>query len=309
MILTLTLSPVLDKSAAIGRLVPDQKLRCSAIRVHAGGGGVNVSRAVHLLGGDTCALFPAGGAAGRKLEALLEQARVPFRSIPVSGETRESFSVTDGETNEQYRFVHPGVPLGRTELEQLLLWDTGTIEASYFVISGGLPPGLPAGYLGRAVQQAKRYGMRVVVDSSGPALEELLQAGIYLLKPSLSELSALAGRDSLTGSEAEAAARILIKQYSMQAVLVSLGAAGALMVCADAVRRIPAPPVCRKSTIGAGDSLVAGTVWMLDEGATLPEAADFGVACGSAATEGEGTDLFTRKAAWRCYSWIQAQAG
>lgn len=311
MILTLTLSPVLDKSATVPRFQPGHKLRCQELRYHPGGGGINVSRALHELGAATCALFPYGGPGGELLTQLLQREGVPYKGIRSESATRASFSVDSESGNEQFRFVEPAVPLARTELEQLLRWDNWP-DAAWLVLSGSMPPGLPAGFLGRVVQQARRRGMQVVADTSGPALQELLQAGSYLAKPSLAELEFLTGTPGLTASDVQAAARSLLGRYPLSALVVSLGADGACLVTPEDTQLIPAPPATATSTVGAGDSLVAGLVWRLSEGDTLPAATAFGVACGSAATEGHGTDLFTRAAAWRKYAdlknWLNRPA-
>ncbi|GAB4092550.1 1-phosphofructokinase family hexose kinase [Flaviaesturariibacter terrae] len=303
MIVTLTLNPALDLSFRVPQLLPEKKLRGSGLRVDAGGGGINVSRAVHILGGSTLALFPSGGCSGQRLREELQKAGIPVRSVESSAETRESVSVLSEDDGQQYRFVLPGEPLEPEVLEQLLATDLPP-ETTALIISGSMPPRLPGGYLRRWVLKARKAGIRVLGDSSGEALEELLGAGIYLLKPSLRELAALSDNPSLTAADVEQVAKDLIARYNVSAFVVSLGAAGALLVSRNETQHFAAPPLQVKSSAGAGDSLLAGLAWKLGTSANLSDAVAFGVACGSAATQHEGTQLFTRPDVESCYQWV-----
>ena len=303
MIVTLTLNPALDKSFRIEHLQADKKLRCTDLRVDAGGGGINVSRAVHILGGSTLALFPAGGCAGERLVAELQAQGIPVQSVLTRTETRESLSAFDTKEGHQYRFVLPGSPLDAEVLEQLLQYALPP-DAGWLVISGSMPPQLPAGYLARWVEKATGAGFRVLGDSSGAALQELLGAGVAVIKPSLSELTALSGKSVLPDEEVEPAARQLIGRYAVRAVIVSLGPSGALLVEASRTWRFAAPPAVIRSSAGAGDSMVSGLLWMLEEGAPLEDAVAFGVACGTASTLREGTQLFTKEEVERYYRWV-----
>ena len=115
-IVTLTLNPALDKSSSIDRLIPEQKLRCAPMRLDAGGGGINVSKGIRKLGGESTAVFPSGGATGLRLQALLQEAGVDIAAHPVPGEMRENFSVTETSTNFQYRFTMPGLNISEQQV-------------------------------------------------------------------------------------------------------------------------------------------------------------------------------------------------
>lgn len=303
-IVTLTLNPALDKSTSVERIVPEQKLRCAALQLDAGGGGINVSKGIQKLGGQSTAVFPAGGATGLRLQAILQEAGIETRVLTVTGETRENFSVTETSTNMQYRFTMPGIELAEKQADALLS-AVAQLRPDYLVASGSLPPGLPETYYEKVASFAKKINARFILDTSGAALMAAADEGLYLLKPNLAELSALAGVENLEMNRVDDAALDIIKQGKCEVVVVSLGPQGALLVTRDGFEHIPAPSVKKQSTVGAGDSMVAGMVWALGQGKSFREMAQTGVACGSAATMNPGTELFNAEDVERLLAWIQ----
>ncbi len=303
-IVTLTLNPALDKSTHVERLIPEAKLRCSAVRLDAGGGGINVSKGIQRLGGTSTAVFPAGGPNGQRLCALLSEAGIPFKVVDIQTETRESYAVLETATNHQFRFTPPGAAVTVEEAEACLT-HIERLKPEWLVASGSLPPGLPETYYERVGVFAKSIGARFILDTSGAALRAAADEGLYLLKPNLAELSALSGVKRLEMNQVDDAAFTLIEKGMSEVVVVSLGPRGALLVTRDGFEHIPAPTVEKKTTVGAGDSMVAAMVWALSEGLSLREMVQWGVACGTAATIGEGTELFHLDDAKRLLQWIQ----
>lgn len=303
-IVTLTLNPALDKSACTERLTPEQKLRCANLQEDAGGGGINVSKGIRKLGGSSTAVFPAGGTTGQRLQQLLEEAGVETDVLGVQGETRENFSILENSTGLQYRFTLPGVPLAEYEADACLEI-VRRLKPDWLVASGSLPPGLPETYYEKVAAFAKEISARLILDTSGPALVAAADEGLYLLKPNLAELSALAGVKELEMNQVDDAALDIIRQGKCELVVVSLGPQGALLVTRDGFEHIPAPTVKKKSTVGAGDSMVAGMVWALSAGKSPLEMARVGVACGTAATMNPGTELFHAEDVWRLKQWIE----
>lgn len=303
-IVTLTLNPAVDKSTSVERMVAEQKLRCTELQTDAGGGGINVSKGIRKLGGKSTAVFPAGGPNGKALQHLLKEAGVAISVHPVSEETRENFSVTEETSNAQYRFTLPGASLTEKEADKCLE-RIAVLKPSYLVASGSLPPGLPENYYQKVAVFAKKIGARLILDTSGKALQIAAKEGLYLLKPNLGELSALVGVEKLEIDQVDDAALDIIKQGKCEVVVVSLGPQGALLVTRDGFEHIPAPMVKKQSTVGAGDSMVAGMVWSLEQGNSFREMAQWGVACGTAATMNHGTQLFKLEDARRLFDWIQ----
>ncbi|MGC2201091.1 MAG: 1-phosphofructokinase family hexose kinase, partial [Stellaceae bacterium] len=255
-ILTLTMNPALDIATATDRIVPAHKLRCDAPRYDPGGGGINVARAVHALGGDALAIFPAGGAAGEMIRHLLREEGLAHRPIAIDGFTRESLAVEERQTGKQYRFILPGPEISERDQERCL--DELALQApqaDYIVASGSLPLGVPNDFYARVAELARRLAKGFILDASGAALREA-DHGIFLMKPSLRELQDLTHRKIDTPREQETAARDVIAQGRAEIVVLSLGEEGALLVTANESERFPAIPVQASSTVGAGDSML-----------------------------------------------------
>ncbi len=301
-ILTLTANPALDIATATEIIEPSRKLRCEMPRYDPGGGGINVARAAHMLGGDALALFPAGGASGQMIEALLGEEGVPNVAVPVPGITRESLAVVERQSGKQYRFLLPGPELGAHDQERLLdaLAAQMMPQTRFVVASGSLPPGVPADFYHRVADLSRERGARFALDSSGEALTGA-GTGIFLIKASLRELSQLRGA-ALDGDAAlEAAAGAVIAEGRCDVLIVSLGAEGALLATAEGCRRLPAARVAVVGSVGAGDSMLAGILVALARGWELTEAVRFGIAAGSAALLRPGTELCRRDDTERLY--------
>ena len=307
-IVTLTVNPAIDKSTRIDHVAADRKLRCEAPQHDPGGGGINVSRVITRLGGNSLALYPAGGLLGQMLNDLLDQEQVRYHSLPIEGMTRENLTVLEKSDNRQFRFGMPG-PTLREEEWQRCLDELAKLEPkpTYIVASGSLPPGVPQDFYARVAKLGKDTGSRVIVDSSGEALAAAARAGVYLLKPNMRELAQLAEHEIEDEAEQERMAQELIANGYAEVVVVSLGAAGALLASEKGLARLRAPTVQIVSKIGAGDSMVAGIVLALVRGETLENAVRFGIAAGAAAVMTPGTELCRREDTEALYKRILAQ--
>ncbi|MCQ4347836.1 1-phosphofructokinase family hexose kinase [Pseudomonas stutzeri] len=292
-IATLTLNPAMDLSTATAQVEPTRKLRCSLPRYDPGGGGINVARVVAELGGDAVAVYPAGGPFGDMLERILAGLALPQRRVPIAGDTRESFTVDESATGRQFRFVLPGPELSAAE-QQACLESIAALDPApaYLVLSGSFPPGVELAYFDAVAALARRIGARLVLDCSGEALQYAAsRGGIYLLKPSLSELGTLVGGQVAGAAAQEAALRELIERGVAEVIVLSLGGEGAVLASREGIERF-APldvPVC--STVGAGDSMVGAMVLALSRGWSLHEAVRYGIAAGSATIMRPGTEL------------------
>ncbi|QDA59536.1 1-phosphofructokinase family hexose kinase [Hymenobacter jejuensis] len=304
-IVTLTLNPAIDKSTSVDKLVPEHKMRCVAPKLEPGGGGINVSRGLKRLGLESLALFPAGGPAGLLLQELLEREHIAQHAIAAANWTRENFIVVDSATNQQYRFGMPGTLLLPDEQAQVLrVLQELTPAPEFLVISGSMPPGVAPDFLVEVVRRAHAAGTKVIADTSGPALERIVEEGVYLIKPNVGELARMAGVDELDSAAVGKAAKALIAKGKCEIIVVSLGPQGACVVTQDMEDHVPAPAVKKRSTVGAGDSMVAGMLYALSTGKSVRQMVRLGVACGTAATMNSGTELFKPSDAEKLYQWL-----
>ncbi|PJF09440.1 1-phosphofructokinase family hexose kinase [Pseudorhodobacter sp. MZDSW-24AT] len=292
-ILTLTLNPALDMATEVPEILPGQKLRCTDPHLDPGGGGLNVSRAIKALGGDSLALVALGGLTGDRLAGLIRAEGVTFLSILGPGETRQSLTVTEGTTGKQFRFMLPGPLWGAAERARVFTLLAATARpGGYGVISGSQPPGVPADF--PAALAASMEGTRVVLDTSGAALTAAVDApipGLEVLRMDGEEGEALAGRRLETLAETADFAADLVARGVARRVIVARGAEG--NVLAEAGRRLfsPAPRVRVVSTVGAGDSFVAAFVLALARGQDAAEALTLGSAAAAAAVTTDATQL------------------
>lgn len=290
-VVTLTLSPALDVSTSVEVVAPTHKLRCRSPRREAGGGGINVARVAARLGAETVAVAPLGGCTGDEIVDLLAAEEVELLRVFVASDTRESFSVFEETTGDQFRFIAPGEELAPAEVQRCIdmVVSVGR-SANVVVVSGSLPPGSPENLF--AVLVDRLAPTPVIFDSSGSGLSQALSSRGLAVKPSVRELSTFAGQDLLTEQDIVECAEHVLAEVRISALIVSLGAGGAFLVERDrAPVRFRAPSVRVVSAIGAGDSMVAGVAVAIARGASLIEATRLGIATGTAAVLTAGTEL------------------
>ena len=287
MIVTLTANPSVDRTIEVAALRPGTVIRARASRVDAGGKGVNVARALAAHGGKTKAVLPSGGAEGAQLEALLAGAGLDLLTVRIAGSIRANVTVVeaDGTTT---KLNEPGPGLSQDELDALAVALTdAAVQADWVVLSGSLSHGAPADWYAGLIRQLRGTGPRVAIDSSGPPLAMAIAARPDLVKPNREELAELAGRPIETIADVVAAARSHINK-GVRMVLTSLGPAGAVLVRRDAAWHATAAALEPRSTVGAGDALLAG---YLAAGADGPSALAEAVAWGSAAAALPGSRM------------------
>lgn len=290
-ILTLTLSPAIDVSTSVERLMPVHKLRCGPVRRDPGGGGINVARVIHRLGGDVAAVYPAGGLIGALLHKLADAEGVRSHTVPIAEETRENFTVVEGVGSQEYRFVLPGPQLSEGEWRACLEAVVGAGERPDFIVaSGSLPRGVPAEFFRVLAKTAKERGTKLVLDSTKPVLMAALEEGIHLIKPNLREFRELMDEPLMSRREWIDAARRLIAR-GVERVALTLGDRGALLITREEAWFAEGLPVKAISSVGAGDSFLGAMVWALSAGHSLPDALRYGIAAGSAAVLAPGTSL------------------
>ncbi len=308
-IVTLTMNPAIDKSAVVESVVGERKLRCKAPAYQPGGGGINVSRAIRKLAGESAppavALYPSGSAAGQMLQTLLDREGIEHHPVPVEGWTRENLTVREELSGQQFRFGMPGPRLKEAEWQECLNeLEKMKPRPDYIVASGSLPAGVPDDFYARVAAVAAELGSKLVVDASGEALRLAAGHGLYLLAPNLREFGELVQDEVKDDSDMEQLATQVVEAGQTEVLVVSLGAGGALLVSREGCERVRAPTVSIQSKVGAGDSMIAGIVLALERGESLRRAVRFGVAAGSAAVMTPGTELCRGEDTERLYAQL-----
>ena len=285
MIVTVTPNPSVDRTLEVSSLDRGAVLRATSTRLDAGGKGVNVTRALVANGHPSLAVLPLGGGDGDVLSRLLVDGRIPHRAVPTTAGTRTNITLSE-PGGAVTKVNAPGDPLSAADLDALA--DTAVhalAGAGWLVLCGSLPPGAPARFYAGLTERAHLFGVRVAVDTSGAPLAAALPARPDVIKPNLTELAELVGRP-LAGVDDVIAAAEQARVAGAGAVIVSLGARGALLVDGgEPVLAVP-PAVAARSDVGAGDTLLAG---FLAAGGAGVDALRAGVAWAAAAVSLPGT--------------------
>ncbi|MBN1604540.1 MAG: 1-phosphofructokinase family hexose kinase [Chitinispirillaceae bacterium] len=305
-IVTFTINPAIDVSMEIPQLIPDRKLRSSQTHKEPGGGGVNVARALARLGKKSTALIACGGETGLLLTNLLYSEGIDYTPLPISGLTREDYTLYEKSSDASYRLVTPGPTFSEADTKTCMDRASMYIEKEdYFVLSGSLPPGVPDDFYADIISQSNEKGALSIVDTSGLPLAKAAKAGAYLLKPNMRELSQLTEIEINNEEDQLKAAMDLIEYGNCKILVISLGSAGALLVTKEVQHRLRAPNVKVKSKVGAGDSMVAGILFGLSENYPIEKAVQFGIASGAAAVITPGTELCRKNDTLKLFEQLQ----
>jgi 6-phosphofructokinase 2 len=291
MIATVTLNPSLDKSVTVERLLIDEANRWTSFRRDPGGKGINVSRVIHEFGGKTMAFGFIGGIDGEILMGLLREQKVPFDFTCIKEVIRSNFIVTDSNTHHQTRIDAPGPYISRNELEDLKTKITNMEpKPSYIVVAGSVPPGIPTDIYREIIEDAKKQGIKTVLDSDGKWLKTGIVAVPHIIKPNVREAEKLLGLLLNDESAIVRAAQKLVSQ-GIEIAMISRGREGMIVASKDVVLNVIPPEMKVVSSVGAGDATIAGLVYTLSAGGSLIEAARMAVAAGSATVLTPGTEL------------------
>jgi 1-phosphofructokinase len=293
MIVTLTPNPSADRTVSIAGLHRGEVHRATASRIDPGGKGVNISRALTAHKARTLAVLPAGGPQGRLLAELLAEAGIPVAIVPIGGSTRANLALVepDGTTT---KVNEPGPLLSGSEVEALIAGVVATLaeQPSWLVGSGSLPPGVDDDLYAALVRRCHDAGVSVAIDASAAALRHAVAAGPDLIKPNLEELEELVDRPLNTLGDVHTAGVELVNR-GVGTVVVSMGGHGALLVSPSTVAHATSPVSSPRSTVGAGDALLAGYLFATGTGSTAAQALCTGVAWGTAAVSLPGSRMPT----------------
>ena len=287
MIVTVTFNPSLDRTMAFASLERGEVQRADETLEDPGGKGVNVTRFINARGGESVAVLPAGGPMGHALTSALDEARIPYRAVPIAGRTRANVAVVepDGITT---KLNEAGPVLSDDEVEALLaaVAELAT-DGGWVAVAGSLPTGQSTDVVARVAEVARKAGSKFALDISGQALADGLASKPDLIKPNEEELGEILGRELVTREEVLRGCQEA-RDLGAGTVICSLGGDGAVLVDAEGIWSVKGQKVPVRSTVGAGDSLMAG---FLHAGGQGPEALKVGVAWATAAVQTPGTGV------------------
>ena len=296
-ILTVTLNPAIDISTSTVHVTAGPKLRCTDPETDPGGGGINVSRAIKILGGQSTALVALGGATGERLAGMLIRSGLTLAGFDAPGETRESFSVLDGTTHQQYRFVLPGTRWPKSSTKDALdAVASAAPEAGLVVLSGSQPPGVEDDFPVRLSKRLSSKKVKFILDTSGAPLIRVAEgrdADLFVLRMNHDEAAELAGKPLESRKESADFAQSLVRAGVAEIVIVARGSEGNVLATADERLFASAYEVPVKSRVGAGDSFVGAFTLSLARGEDVAMALKWGTATASAAVMTPGTKLCT----------------
>lgn len=291
MIVTLTPNPVLDRTLTVPHIELDEVLRATSTRLDWGGKGFNVSRALKALGTESVAVAFAGGGTGQMLEQGLHILGIETDFVSVAGETRTNIVVVDQATGRHIKVNEPGPSISAQEHHELLQRIHRRVQpGDLWVMAGSLPPDLPANFYGEVIELLQGRGARAFLDTSGGPLRLGCAARPALIKPNVAEAQEITGQRIDSPHNALSAASHFLQQ-GIHIVALSMGAEGLVLATAHEAVWAKPPAVQVSNPTGAGDSLLAGIVWALQQGLPLQDVARWGVAAGTASAMRDGVSV------------------
>jgi 1-phosphofructokinase len=295
MIGTVTLNPSIDQYVIVDRIVKGDTVRAKKVRKDPGGKGINVSRMIVRLGGETKAFGFSGGNTGRMLKEFLDEERVPHDLVNIRQDTRINIFVREKEIDHLSRISVPGPEVNKKELKSFLRkFSSASPFPGIWVMGGSLAKGVPSWIYRELSHIAKKRGSKCILDADGEALKLGIEAFPYMIKPNQFELQRLLRREIKNESQIIFAGKELI-HHGIEVVVISRGEHGVLVVTKDHVFKAMHPKVKVRSIVGAGDSMLGAIAWSLAQGNSLGEAVCWGVAAGTASVLTPGTELALKK--------------
>lgn len=291
MIVTVTLSPSLDKTSVVHGFDINKVNRTESTRLDPGGKGINVSLALASLGEETvAATLEFEG--GEMIAEALKSAGAGYEPVKCGGKIRTNLKIFDSKTKKTIELNEQNPRVGEEKVGEFVeLCKKLTASADILVLSGSVPPGVPADIYYRLAKESRAANpeLKVILDCEGEALLNGLKAAPYLIKPNVDELEKTFG--AALGSDAEiiSLCRGIIAEYGVTAALVSMGASGAMIITEDEAICRPAISIVPKSAQGAGDAMVAGACAAISNGLGAEDILKYGLCSAAGAVELEGT--------------------
>ncbi len=290
-IATVTLNPAIDQTVSIPNFQAGKVNRVKRSQSDPGGKGVNVASVLSDYGFQIAVTGFLGEENTLIFERLFAQKKIEDHFVRIAGSTRTGIKITDEENQETTDINFPGQAPTEEDVQKLFqIVEDLTANCAWFVLAGSIPAGVSPDIYGELVKLIKSKGRAVALDTSGEALRQALPAAPTLIKPNIDELQELVGYQLNTHLYVIQAAQQWLAR-GIQTVVVSMGAEGAIFVEADEAVLAQPPQVTVKSTVGAGDAMVSGTVAGKTQGATLADCARLATAFSLSAVTNVGSGL------------------
>jgi 6-phosphofructokinase 2 len=304
LILTLTINPAIDRIVSIDRLAFEDRAYINSTRESAGGRGINVSSVIHSFGGETLAVLISGGDSGKRLQGLLAKCGYRIAVVPVQNEIRTNLTVTD-KHGLTVNLNEPGPPLAKAEVSRVERVVRDQLDhASWLMICGSIPPGVPPAFYGKLVSMARHKKVKTLLHADGEALREGIAARPTVVSQNQQEAGRLLGQTLLTRTHfLEAAERI--RQLGAESVVLTLGSRGAVGAFADGLMEALPPRVDAVCPIGAGDALMAAYAWARERRTSVADALRWGVAAGTATARLPGMSFASLAQAREIYRQVE----
>ncbi len=295
MIVTVTLNPAIDQTLVLPRFVAGDTIRVKSSRFDPGGKGINVSRVIRELGGESLAMGFAPGGLGRYIEQTLESQGIATDFVHTRGETRTNITILDESRHIHTILSDPGPPTDIRYVDELRTRLRNRLHAGdWLVLAGSIPPPLDAHVYTDILREASEIGAHTVLDADGEALAAGADACPEMVKGNRRELERLLGRH-LDDESSTLQAAIQVHDRGIHSVVVTRGREGAVASTDEMLFRGVAPRVRAVSAVGSGDAFLAGVVLTLSRGGAMEDALRLGIAAGTASVLNPGTELCHRR--------------
>jgi len=306
LIVTLTLNPAIDRILSVDRLAFEDRAYINSTRESAGGRGINASYVIHSFGAQTLAVLPSGGDSGKRLETYLRGFGYRVAVVPIANEIRTNFTITDRQ-GLTVNLNEKGPELAEAELTRIeRVVRRALAGASWLMICGSLPPGVPVSFYARMIDIARQRKVKTLLRAGGDALREGIEARPTVAAPNQPEAERLLGRMLLTRTHYfEAAERL--RSMGPESVIISLGSRGAVGAFPSGLLEALAPRVDAVSPIGAGDALTAAYVWSMRRKSNAADALRWAVAAGTASARLPGMSFATLPQTREIYRQVEVR--
>lgn len=304
MIVTLTVNPTIDRVISVDRLAFEDRAYINSSRESAGGRGINASCVIHSFGGQTLAVLICGGDAGKRLQEHLQCDGLPFQVVPVENEIRTNLTITD-KHGLTVNLNEAGPTLSKAEVARVERAVTETLDrASWLMICGSLPPGVPPSFYGTLIAAARKKKVKTLLHADGEALRHGIEERPTVATPNQQEADRLLGRTLLTRTHyLEAAERM--RAMGPESVVLSLGSRGAVGAFREGLFEALPPRVDAVCPIGAGDALSAAYAWAMGRKNNGVEALRWGVAAGTASARLPGMKFASLEQTREIYQQVE----